>query len=545
LSFEHLNFEFVSFNCRAITASEASGLYFDIRISDFYSNIMTEKQSENLTTRPPVVVILGHVDHGKTSILDYIRKDHVAEKEAGGITQHIGAYEIEKDGKKITFIDTPGHEAFSAMRSRGAGVADLAILVIDASEGIKTQTKEALSWIKKSSIPMIIALNKIDKPGANPEKVKRELSQEGVLVESMGGKIPSVELSAKTGQNIEELLEVILLIAEIEVLKGDLGKSAEGMVIEAYLDNQRGPMATLLLSNGVLRVGDNIATSSVLGKIKILEDFRNRPITEAFPSMPVIILGFEEVPRVGEKFKIFPNIELAQEYLKKKEKKKEEPPVFFITPEKKVLNLILKADAVGSLEAIDGLLKNLPQEKVILRMLKKEVGEIHESDIKLAKSSKAKILGFRIKINPIAKQLAEREKIKIMNFEIIYELSQGIRQVMERRLESKAIRTDLGKVKILIVFKTEKNRQIIGGRVIEGKVKKGGLIEVFRSTSAGKGVEEEKIGKGKLLNLQKNKKDIDQCARGEECGILFEGDIKVESGDILLIYTEERQKGEL
>lgn len=508
---------------------------------------MAGEKNKNLTVRPPVVVVLGHVDHGKTSILDHIRKTHVAKKEAGGITQHIGAYEIEKGGKKITFIDTPGHEAFSAMRSRGAKVADLAILVIDASEGVKAQTKEAISWIKKAGIPVIVALNKIDKPGADPEKVKRELSQEDILVESMGGKIPSVEISAKTGQNIEELLEVILLVAEMEELKGDLEKPPEGIIIEAYLDSQRGPVATLLLNGGILKVGDNIATSSVVGKIKILEDFQNKPITKAFPSMSVIVLGFEEVPQVGEKFKIFSTIELAREYLKKKEKKKEESPVFFIDSGKKVLNLILKADAVGSLEAIDDLLKNLPQEEVILRVLKKEVGEVNESDIKLAKSAKAKIVGFRIKVNPIAKQLAEREKIRIMNFEIIYELSQGVRQLMEKSLKPKTIRTELGKIRVLIIFRTEKNRQIIGGKVIEGKIKKGGLIEVFRSASPGQSVtqEEEKVGQGKIINLQRNKKDIDQCPKGDECGILFEGNVKIKEGDILIIYTEERQKGEL
>src|SRR4030042_2824035 len=433
----------VLFNCETITGNEATSLYFSIRISDFYSNIMIKEKEKNLINRPPVVVILGHVDHGKTSILDYIRKTHVAEKESGGITQHIGAYEIEKNGKKITFIDTPGHEAFSAMRSRGAKLADLAILVIDASEGVKTQTKEAISWIKKAGIPTIVALNKIEKPGADTEKVKRELSQENILVESMGGKITSVEVSAKTGQKIEELLEIILLVAEMEDLKGDLEKQPEGMVIEAYLDSQRGPVATLLLNNGVLKIGDNIATPSAVGKIKILENFENRPIEKAFPSMSVIALGFGEVPQLGEKFKTFPSIELAQEYLKRKERKKEGSPVIFIDPEKRVLNLILKADAAGSLEAIDDLLKHLPQENIILRILKKEVGEINESDVKLANSAKAKITGFRVKVNPIAKQLAEREKINIMNFEIIYELSQGVRHIMEKSLKPQIIKNEL------------------------------------------------------------------------------------------------------
>jgi translation initiation factor IF-2 len=496
-----------------------------------------DKQNENLISRPPVVVVLGHVDHGKSTLIERIKEIKITEKETGGITQHIGAYEIEKGGKKITFIDTPGHEAFSAMRSRGAKVADLAILVIDATEGVKEQTKEAITFIEKSGIPMIVALNKMDKPTANPEKVKRELAPNNILVESMGGKIPSVEISAKTGQNIEELLEIILLVGEMEKLEGDFKKPAGGVIIEAYLNGQRGPVATLLLNNGVLKLGDIIATASTLGKIKILEDFQGKPISQAFPSMPAVVLGFMAVPQVGEKFKIFPNIELAQEYLKKKERKREKAPLFFITPEKKVLNLILKADVAGSLEAVSDLLQNLPQEKVILRILKKEVGDISESDIKLAKSAKAKILGFRVKVNPIAQQLSEREEIRVMNFGVIYELSQGVRQLMEKTLAPQAVRTDLGKVKVLVIFRTEKNRQIIGGKVIEGEVKRGVLIEVFR--------DEEKIGQGKLVNLQRNKKDTDLCPKGDECGILFEGNFRIEEGDTLLIYAEERKKGEL
>lgn len=507
------------------------------RFSFLYYHMKKIKQDQNLISRPPIVVVLGHVDHGKTSILDYVRKTHVAERETGGITQHIGAYEIEKDDKKITFIDTPGHEAFSAMRSRGAKVADLAILVVDAAEGVKNQTKEAISWINKAGIPMVIALNKMDKPEADPEKAKRELAQNNILVESMGGKIPSVEVSAKTGKNIEELLETILLVAEIEDLKGDPSKPAEGVVIEAYLDGQRGAVATVLLNNGVLKLGDVIGTASALGKVKILENFQGKSINQASPSMPAICLGLETVPQVGEKFKVFPDINSAQEYLARKKKKKDETSFLFITPEKKVLNLILKADVVGSLEAICDLLQALPQEKVILRILKKEAGDITESDVKLAKSAKAKILGFRVKVNPIAQHLAERENIRIVNFEIIYELSQGVRQMMEKALKLESIRTILGKVKILAIFRTEKRRQIIGGKVTEGKVKRGASVEVFR--------QEEKIGQGKLINLQRNKKDIDQCSKGEECGALFEGNVKVEEGDVLIIYTEERRRGEL
>ncbi len=509
-----------------------------------------EKNKQNLIIRPPVVVVLGHIDHGKTSILDFIRKTKVVEKESGGITQHIGAYQIEVDksssspfadareveegGKKITFIDTPGHEAFSAMRSRGARVADIAILVIDSCEGVKSQTKEAISEIKKSEIPMIVAINKIDKPGADPEKIKRELVQNEILVESMAGKVPSVEVSAVTGQGISELLELILLIAEMEDLRADRGL-VEGIVIEAYLDNLRGPSATLLLNKGILRVSDIIGTSFSFGKIKNLEDFQGLAIQEAGPSFPVRVIGFEDVPMVGDNFKVFSNIEAAKNYLNLPEKKPD--AVLEISSEQKVLNLILKTDCLGSAEAVREILKKLPQEKIILKILKSENSEVNESDIKLAKAARAWILAFRVKINPIAQNLAEREKIRIIQFQVIYELVEKVRNLMEKLLESKTIRIDLGKIKVLVNFLIEKNRQIIGGKVIEGEIRKGVFIETLRN--------EELTGKGRLINLQRNKKDIEKVAKGEECGILYEGSARVEEGDVLVIYTEERRKSEL
>jgi len=275
----------------------------------------TQEKKEGLQMRPPVVVVLGHVDHGKSSILEAVKDFKITAKEAGGITQHIGAYEVEHQGKKITFIDTPGHEAFSAIRSRGAKAADIAILVVAGEEGMKPQTKEAIFHIKKAGIPFIVAINKIDKAEANPEKVKRELSQNDVLVESMGGKIPSIETSAKTGQGVEGLLELILLVAEMEELKGDVEKPGEGVVIEAYLDAQRGPTATLLLRDGVLQQGDIVGTRSTSGKVKVLEDFQGNLLEKALPSTPCIVLGFENVPQVGEKFEVYSDLELAQKYI--------------------------------------------------------------------------------------------------------------------------------------------------------------------------------------------------------------------------------------
>ena len=497
------------------------------------NQILSNNESKSLITRPPVVVVMGHVDSGKTSILDVIRKTNVAGGESGGITQHIGAYQVEKNGKKITFLDTPGHEAFSQMRSRGAKIADIAILVVDACQGVQPQTKEAISHIKKADIHLIVAINKIDRPEANPEKVKGELKKEDVLVESLGGKIPSINVSTKTGQGIEEVLEMILLIAEMENFKTDTQKPAKGVIIESYLDPQRGPIATLLLQEGTIKVGDIIGTSSVFGKIKGLENFQGKMIEETLPSDPVIVMGFESMPGIGEIFGIFLDVESAQNNLKILERKQIGLPPE-ISSEQKILNLILKTDVVGSIEAIEGILKELPQEKVILRILKSEAGEINESDIKLATVNRAIILGFRVKSKPVVKNVAEKEKIRILNFEIIYDLVEGVRKFMEMIVASEVIRKDLGKVKILANFLTDKNRQIIGGKVTEGEAKRGTLIEVIR--------EEEIVGRGRLINLQKNKKDVERAIKGEECGMLFEGDVKIQEGDILAFYTEERIK---
>lgn len=502
------------------------------------------KQEKNLISKQPVVVLVGHIDHGKTSILDFIRKAHVAESEVGGITQHIGAYEIEQDGKKITFIDTPGHEAFSAMRARGAKVADIAILVVAADEGVEPQTKEAISHIKKAQIPMIVAINKVDKPDAQPERVKDGLAKNDVLVEARNGKIPSIEVSAKTGKGISDLLGLVLLVAEMENLRANPSLTAEGVVIESYLDRKRGPTATLLLENGTLHQGDAVGTFSSCGKIKRVEDFRGRQIESVLPGQPALVLGFEQVPIMGEEFRVYPDLEKARDALTEKET--EFPSAISPEPDQKVVNLILKTDVLGSIEPIGQVLKTLPQEKILLRILKREVGDINLSDIKLAEAGKAVILGFRVKTPREVLENASRKGIKISNFDLIYDLVEGVRNFMQKVLAPEIVRTDFGKLKTLIIFRTERRRQIIGARVLEGEVMQGLKMEVFRLISPAKqGEGEEKIGKGKIVELQKDKKVIEKGAKGDEVGILYEGDVKIQEDDILLVYEEKKQKMEL
>jgi len=505
---------------------------------------MKEKKikKNKIETRPPVVVILGHVDHGKTSILDYIRKSQVAEKESGGITQHIGAYQIEHKGKKITFIDTPGHEAFSAMRSRGAKVADIAVLVVAAEEGIKPQTKEAIDHIKKVGIPMIVAINKIDKPESQPEKVKRELSEKDVLVESLGGEIPSVNVSAKSGQGIDDLLEMINLVAEMEELAGQSESPATGVVVESHQNNRRGATATLLVKNGTLTNKDIIGTDSSSGKIKTMEDFLLNPIKKALPSTPVIVTGLNQVPQVGEKFYVFESLDKAQKRVERKTAKRDvaggdSKEVFVFEPDKKVLNIILKADVYGSLEAIKESLKSIPSDEVVLRILKSGVGEITESDIKLAESAQIKIIGFRIKTSSSVERLAQQKKVRILTFNIIYELIQGVRELLSRLLKPETIKHELGQLKILAVFRTEKDKQIVGGRVTKGVAKKGVLADVLRNG--------EKIGQGTITQLQKNKKEADEVNKDQEAGFLVKGVTNIEKGDTLEIYEEERKKREI
>ena len=514
-------------------------------------------KKEEILMRPPVVVVLGHVDHGKSSLLEAIKDFKITSKESGGITQHIGAYEVKMERQpssanppthkvtegqgKITFIDTPGHEAFSAMRARGAEVADIALLVVDATQSVQPQTKEAILAIKHAGIPMIAVLNKIDLPNANPQKIKGELAKADVIVESMGGTVPSVEVSAKDKTGIDELLEIILLVADMQELKSETEVPAEGLIIESYMDKLKGPVATAIVQKGILKKKDVIATDLAMAKVRSITNFQGKEIEEGLPSQPVIILGFEKVPATGERFKTYQTVEEALAKVKKEESKRElGSTVIDADPAKKIINIILKGDVFGSLEAIEGMLKNLPQDKVVVRILKSEVGDINESDAKLAEMSKAIIIGFRVKVSSTVLQLMKNDmekKVRIKTFNIIYELIQDVRFGMEKSLEAETIRKDVGKLRTLLVFWGEKNRQIVGGKITEGEFKKGLKLDVVRG--------DEKVGSGRVVNLQKNKKDVDKLTKGDEAGILFEGNIKIEKGDTIVAYIEERHKGEL
>ncbi|MFA5178577.1 MAG: translation initiation factor IF-2 [Candidatus Paceibacterota bacterium] len=502
------------------------------------ANDKTIKSSEKMK-RPAVVVVLGHIDHGKTSLLMAIKDFKILSKESGGITQHVGAYQIEHNNQKITFIDTPGHESFSAIRSRGSKVADIAILVIDAAEGIKKQTKEAISHIKKANLSTIVAFNKIDKPEANPERVKQQLMEEDIIVESFGGQVPSVNISAKTGKGITDLLDLILLVAEMEELEYDLDSFAVGTIIEAYQDSRRGPTCTAIMEKGILKSGAFIATDSAFGKVKNLEDFLGKQINEAFPSDPVVIVGFESMPIVGENFIVFQNMDQAMAHVKPK--KENISRLSFEDQEtennKKYLNLVVKADAFGSLEAIEEVIKTLPQETVGIKIIKAEVGNVNESDIKLAKSAKGAVIAFRVKTDKMAEIAIQKEQIRVYDFEIIYTMAQKIRELMERKLIKEKERTDLGKMEITVIFRTEKNRQIIGGLVTEGEVAKGSSLEIMRLG--------EKIGQGRIIDVQANKKSFPSMKAGKECAILYQGNEKIKEGDEIISYKEDYIREEL
>ncbi|MGB9598724.1 MAG: translation initiation factor IF-2, partial [Minisyncoccales bacterium] len=485
---------------------------------------------EERIKKQPIVVVVGHVDSGKTTLLDFIKKTNIAQKEKGQITQKIDFGEIEFEGKKITFLDTPGHEAFLKIRERGSRVADLALLVVDATKGVQEQTRESIKIIKKLEIPLIVAINKIDRIDAQIEKTERELEKEEIILEKFGGKIPSVLISAKSGQGINELLELISLMVEMENLKVDLSKMAGGVVLESYFDRRKGNLVLLALLEGTLKKGDFIATPSSFGKIKKIIAYGNKEKERIFPGEVFLVLGLEKTALAGERFFQFEDENKAQEFFKEEKEKKEIFEKKEIDKEKKLLNIILKADCLGSLEAVELLLNSLSSEEMKINIVKKEIGDFKENDIKEAKEKKAILLGFKVSLTPSAKIILKNEKIKFLNFEIIYELQEEIKKLMKRMIEPKFFRLETGRGKVLIVFLSKGKRQVVGVKILEGEVQKGSFLEIWR--------QEKKIGEGKIINLQKEKKDIEKAIKGENVGILYQGEIKIEEEDQLVFFKE-------
>lgn len=466
------------------------------------------------SSRPPVVAVLGHVDHGKTTLLDKIRQANVVAKEFGGITQHIGAYQIKVKDKTITFIDTPGHAAFSEMRSRGAKVADLAILVVAADEGVKPQTLESLKYIKKAKIPYLVALNKIDLPHTDVKETEKNLAKNKILVESQKGKIVSVPVSAKTGKGVDELLEMILLVAEMEEIKGEEKAKLEAVVIESKLDKRRGPLATILVRSGALSTGDQIEADGAFAKIKAMFDEFGKPVKKAGPSKPVEILGFKSVPPIGSSIKRSEKIVMSEEKPKPELVKKKEA-------EENKLRLIIKADVNGTLEAI---LAGLPQE---VEIIDSSVGEINESDVLLADTTRAEILAFNVKTSAKVKKLAVTEKVKISDYQIIYKLFEEVERKVKKLAEPFAGEEILGKAEILKEFGIDKKR-VAGCRVLEGEIKKTDKFHLQRA--------EELVGNCRIKSMKTGKEKINQAKAGEEFGAILSPSLDFKVGDMLLSY---------
>ncbi len=497
--------------------------------------------------RPPIVVVMGHVDHGKTTLLDTIRKTNVAEREKGGITQHIGASVVElTDGRRITFLDTPGHEAFTSLRARGSQVTDIAVLVVAADDGVMPQTVEAINHAKAFNVPIIVAVNKIDKPGADPQRVRRELSELGLIPEEWGGDTIFVDVSAKTGQNVETLLEYILLLAEVLELKARYEGPAKGTVIESRLDKQRGPVASLLVQEGTLKVGDVLVAGTVYGKVRAMFDDRGRKLKEAGPSVSVEILGFEELPMAGDTFKVVEDERKARQIVEVRKLKKEQQEKlskgFMLEDvfkkiqegELKELKIILKADTVGSLEALKKSLTELSTPEVSVRIIHGAVGGITENDVMLAKASQAVIIGFNVRPDVKAKEVAEEEKVDIKLYGIIYEAIEDVKNALKGMLKPVEKEVVLGSAEVRATFKIKGVGTVAGCYVLDGKVVRNASARLIRNGVV--------IYTGKVETLKRFKEDVQEVAKGFECGIKLKDYNDVKVGDIIECYEVKLEK---
>ena len=507
----------------------------------------TDVVEENLVKRPPIVTIMGHVDHGKTSLLDAIRHAKVTASEAGGITQHIGAYTVSLNGEKITFLDTPGHEAFTAMRARGAQVTDIVILVVAADDGIMPQTKEAINHCKAADVPMIVAINKIDRPGANVDRVKQELTEHGLVSEDWGGDTICVPVSAKTGENLESLLEMVLLTAEMQELKADPNRKAKGTVIEAKLDKGRGAVASLLIQNGTLNVGDSILVGSTYGRIRAMFDDRGKKIKSAGPSIPVEILGLSEVPAAGDRFIVCKDEKTARNMadLRKQKIKADShqasnrvslEDLYSQIQEGKVkeLAIVVKADVQGSVEAIRQSLEKLSTDDVKVRVIHGAVGAITETDVTLAAASNALIIGFNVRPDGNATAQSEKENIEIKTYRIIYDAIEDVKSAMIGMLEPEYKEVVNGKAEVRMTYKISNVGTIAGCYVIDGKIVRNSEVRVIRDGIV--------IFESTLASLKRFKDDAKEVAKGYECGLSIEKFNDLKEGDIIESFTMEAIK---
>lgn len=507
----------------------------------------TDVVEENLVKRPPIVTIMGHVDHGKTSLLDAIRHAKVTASEAGGITQHIGAYTVSLNGEKITFLDTPGHEAFTAMRARGAQVTDIVILVVAADDGIMPQTKEAINHCKAADVPMIVAINKIDRPGANVDRVKQELTEHGLVSEDWGGDTICVPVSAKTGENLESLLEMVLLTAEMQELKADPNRKAKGTVIEAKLDKGRGAVASLLIQNGTLNVGDSILVGSTYGRIRAMFDDRGKKIKSAGPSIPVEILGLSEVPAAGDRFIVCKDEKTARNMadLRKQKIKADShqasnrvslEDLYSQIQEGKVkeLAIVVKADVQGSVEAIRQSLEKLSTDDVKVRVIHGAVGAITETDVTLAAASNALVIGFNVRPDGNATVQAEKENIEIKTYRIIYDAIEDVKSAMIGMLEPEYKEVVNGKAEVRMTYKISNVGTIAGCYVTDGKIVRNSEIRVIRDGIV--------IFESTLASLKRFKDDAKEVAKGYECGLSVEKFNDLKEGDVIESFAMEAIK---
>lgn len=508
--------------------------------------LVAQDKDGQRTERPAVVVVMGHVDHGKTTLLDAIRQTHVVESEAGGITQSIGAYQVVKNNRAITFIDTPGHEAFTAMRSRGANVADIAILVVAADDGLKPQTHEALEIIQRAGLPFVVAINKIDKPGADVQRVKTELSEMGLVPEDWGGKTLVSEVSAKTKVGIDELLDLVLLAIDVdkERIMANPNRAAAGTVIESHIDKGAGPVTTVLIQTGTLKKGDLVSVGGVHGKIRIMKDWNGKLLETAGPSTPVQILGLKEAPVVGDVMQVLGDHKTLRQTLKEHKLRAPRRTSQFIVHKKdenaeeeeekivQKLNLVLKTDTLGSQEAIENALQKIHHEEVQWGIVRKGLGNINENDIQAASDHHALLIAFNVDASTSAKELAANKDVPILEYKVIYDIINLVREKLQEMLAPEVIDEDLGNVQVLAVFKHGKDHMIVGGKVIEGKVTPGAKVRIKR-----KG---EEIGKGDISQLQAGKQDAKVVPKGAECGMKIDTHTKVEPFDVFEVYQTKR-----